>query len=147
MIYAALTQFKIRCNLSVFFPTNLYSQNFSFKKPRCSASLARGESTVSLTRVKDYLFDFFFILPLPSPFILSYPILCIKTNQNNFHKNCTSNGFEETRFCHGCFTSTFLSNSLIYWLILFIPCVVCHMSFVRCHHFSERSGINGTCPF
>ena len=150
MIYAALTQFKIRFNLRIFFLPNPYSQ--SFQSLQKKASLAQGKSMVGMTTVKNPLFVNFFYFPHPLPLILTYPIiLCIKKNlqknRHNFHKKLQNKLIWRDQFCHGCFTSNFLINSMIDLPILFILCVTCHMSFVWCQHFSGRSGINEACPF
>ena len=107
---------------------------------------------VGMTTVKDPLFvKFFSFSPSLTSYInLSYYSLYQKKstkNPHNFHKKLHNKLIWRDPFCHGCFTSNFLINSLIDLPILFILCVTCHMSFVRCQHFSGRSGINGACPF
>ena len=86
LIYAALTQFEIWCNLRVFPARSVLPKFQSLQKQRCSASLARGESTVCMTTVQYQLFVIFFLnLPLPSLLLFTYSIiLCIKINHKPY---------------------------------------------------------------
>ena len=129
MTDAALTQFIIGCNLRIFFRQICTPKVLDFTKTKVLSQSGPGE----INGRYDYgqrsiICLIFFHLPLPLPLLLTYPIiLCIKTNhylqkiRTSFIKNCTTNGFYETCFCNGCFTSTFLINSLM-------SHVTCHLS-------------------
>ena len=136
MIHAALIQFKIRCNLRVVFLGQICTpKTLEFTKTNVFSQSGQGgiNSKYDYGQRFTVCLIFLFTLSLTSSNNLSYSLYQNKSlttkNPHNFHKNCTTNGFQET--CSS----------------LFILYVICHMSFVRCQLFFGRSCNNVACPF
>ena len=145
--------------MRLFLP-NLYSQNFRVYKDKGALSQSGpGEINGRYDYGQRFIILLFFFSfnPSPTSFInLSYYSLYQKNHYlqkkilTTFKKKIPQQmDFKRQVFAMSVSKAPF---SFTYWLTnsLFSNCVsyvTCHLSFVRCQHFSGRSGINEACPF
>ena len=162
MIYTALTQFKIRCNLRVS-PCQIWTPKISKTKVLSQSGPEGINGSYDYGQRSIVCLFFLFSPSLTSSINLFYnslypnKSLTTKKTRTTFIRIALKISFKRPVFAMAVLQAPFVMNSLIDWLILFILCVIyqvssfywkvwyrwtCQVSHVMCHYiyfFSQSS--------